>query len=48
MTKNYIPYYYAALFYKIFGDEKDVSFLMIKSQEINTKQRNLIWIYMLN
>ena len=29
MTKeeNYIPYYYDALFYKIFGDEKDVSLL---------------------
>ena len=29
MTKNYIPYYYDALFYKIFGDEKDVSLLKI-------------------
>ena len=27
MTKNYIPYYYGALFYKIFGDEKDVTLL---------------------
>ena len=32
MTKNknnYIPFYYDALFYKIFGDEKDVSLLKI-------------------
>lgn len=27
--ENYIPYYYDALFYKIFGYEKDISLLKI-------------------
>ncbi len=40
--ENYIPYYYDTLFYKIFGDEKDVSLLKIIIElSLNIKTKDL-------